>query len=332
MPGTITERVLYNSADNLSMLSKILTDTNFDIIRVGKESSVSSVETLTTVRVDTKPTSLEDSDPTRYQDIAVRYPRIQTHMAFRSKLPVLQNWVQIQLPKYNRDYTLSDLVEALEELGFNLERRFYKLDKLAGTSYQLRTTPDNPRFMGSVQIRFVESIDPTALPDVTTYAGYDFNITDTEYLMAWANYKTYIFCFTPENSSVISTNQREIAQATIVAKVRIDMNAHIVPNVGIKSYNPSSHVRDFTVTRKTTMDLMDELGLQSYMPLGIGYPVATSWQLIDKINELYDLGITYMDIYDTPIQNNFHTITFKNTCLGFVGSITLDIAGRVGVN
>lgn len=329
MSGTITERILYQNPANVQNLRKILTDLNFDVLSVGADFPGATVETSTIVKLDLYPESDDDAMVDRFKDMVVRYNRIELPMALRSKLPVKDNWLQIAMPEYGREYTLSDFVIALRALGFKLQSKYYKLDKLTRDCYQLRCTKLNPRFMGTATFKVVAEVDTSIQPDVLKYRDYDFNMTDDDYLSAWSNYKTYMFCFTAENSKVVSSTQRSIAEPTVDVVITIDKNAHIVPNIGIELFSPSVHRVSMQVVRKTPPEILDDLGFDLYIPLGIPYQVTRTWDLVDRINELYDLGITKLDVLDSQIISTLHPIVFKSTCLAYTGEIIVDITGNL---
>ena len=219
---------------------------------------------------------------------------------------------------------------ALRALGFNLEREYYKLDKLTDNLYQLRVSGYNPRFLpGAVGFKVVTNLDPDAVPDVAMYASYNFTMTDREYMCAWGNYLLYQFCYTKKNAQVVSMINDPTDSTKGRAVVSIDRHAYFVDNIGLKLTDKRYTRNTIPVEKKLADTILDDLGFDEYVPLGIGYPVKQSFELIPRINELYDLGITEMDIIDLPIVSSIHGLRFKSTCLGYAGELMLHIPGQV---
>lgn len=326
----LSDRILYESADNLARLKMILKADAINIKTIDPDSPTATVESHARLILDTDPDSSDPEQEGRFRPTSVRYKRIYPQLAFRSKLPVKDDWVQIVLPIYQRDYNLSDFILALRDLGFNIEREFYKLDKLTANRYQLRVTDYNPRFLpGAIGFTVVTELDPTAVPDTDMYATYDFTMTDKEYMCAWGNYLLYPFCYTKENASVISMINDPNDSTKGRAVVNVDRHAYFVENIGLKRFEKRYIRNGFNVEKKLAETILDDLGFAEYVPLGIGYPVRQTFELIPRINELYNLGITEMDVIDLPVSSSIHGIRFKSTCLAYAGELLVHIPGQV---
>lgn len=326
----LSERILYESPANLARLKTILSPDAITIKTIDPDSPTATIESHARLLLDTNPSSNNPEEDNRFRSTAVRYNRIYPHLAFRSKLPVKDDWIQIVLPSYNRDYNLSDFILAFRALGFNLEREYYKLDKLTENLYQLRVLDYNPRFLpGAVGFKIVTELDPLAVPDVARYADYDFTMTDREYMCAWANYLLYPFCYTKKNAQVISMINEPGDSTKGRAVVSVDRHAYFVDNIGLKLTDKRYLRNTLPVEKKLADTILDDLGFEEYVPLGIGYAVRQSFELIPRINELYNLGISEMDIIDLPIVSAIHGLRFKSTCLAYAGELMLHIPGQV---
>lgn len=333
MAKSITETILLESEKNLEKLRGILTNYNFEVESVLPQFPGSNTEVTTKIKIFTDPLSSDPEARKNYTYVLHNYSVVPLHLAVRSRLPVVDNWVQIVLPKYNRNYVLADFALALEPLGFNLtDLEYYTLDSLTANRYVIRCKSNNPRFKDSVSFAVVDEIPVTAAPDINMYLDWDFSYTDNDFLMHSRNFLTYSFCFTKENSLVTKCVNDADDPNVANAYVQIDRHAHFVEGIGLVKPKLRYHFTTFKVSRLTPHDLYAKFGFQTSMPLGIMADVLTSWELIDRVNELYDLGLTKADVIDLRVHENLHGFRFKSSCLGYVGEIIVDIKGRVGNN
>lgn len=333
MTKSITETILLESEKNLEKLRGILTNFNFEVESVLPQFPGSDTEVTAKIKVFTNPLSSDPEARKDYTYILHNYSVIPIHLAIRSRLPVVDNWVQIVLPSYNRKYVLADFAAALEPLGFNItDLEYYTLDALTTNRYTLRCKSNNPRFKDGVSFAVVEEIPVTAAPDINMYMDWDFKLSDNEFLMHSRNFLTYSFCFTKENSLVTKCNNDPEDPNIANAVVQIDRHAHFVEGIGLTKPKLRYHFTSFKVTRLTPQDIYAKFGFQTSMPLGIMADIRTSWELIDRMNELYDMGLTKSDVIDLRVHENLHGFRFKSSCLGYVGEIIVDIKGRVGNN
>lgn len=329
---SIIERLLYQNPDNLERLKLVLTPLNFEILNVYAVDPNSDPKlTVTTVQLDTDPGNKQELGKDRYKESQVQYPRIPLEPALRSKLPTMDNWVLMDLPDHGRVHTLTDVILYLRTHDIVLESRFFKLHMLTRDRYMLVATADSPRFMGSVTFKSVTTIPHSALPDTSVYSHYDFKINDSEYLMAWANYRTYVFCYTPENTRVVSSISNNADYANVTMVLQIDKQRHIHPNIGIPDFPVRFYQARMAVQRTLGKDLMLELGYRDALPLGYALDVRRTWDLIPRINEVYNLGISKQDIVDMAISANIVKVRFRTTCLAYAGEITVDIKGNVEI-
>lgn len=328
MSPSIIEQVLYNNPANLERLRLILTPLNYEIQSIytlGKNGDLDT--SVATIRLDTDPGDTQGRGENRYKEAQIQYPRINIELAFRSKLAVVDNWVLMDLPEHGRAHTLTDVIRYLRTKEIRLESRFFKLHQLTRDHYMLSTTPDSPRFMESVTFKSVSSIPHQAFHDRDMYTYFDFNMTDMEYLSAWSNYRTYLLCFTPTNASVVSSSNVPDSTATNIM-IRIDKQAHIQPHIGIGLFPNRFYTTLLTVERMLGSDLVKHLGFETALPLGYALEVRSAWDLIPRINELYDLGLTKQDIVDMRIDSNLTRIRFRTTCLAYAGEMLVDIKGQ----
>lgn len=331
MAKSITEKVLLESEKNLEKLRGILTEYNFEVESVVKQFPEAVNEVATLIRVYPDALSPNPEIRRNFVKIVHNYDIIPLHLAVRSRLPVKNNWVQIVMPDLDRQLTLVDFVRTLEPMGFNFtDLEYYKLDFLTPNRYTLRCMDRNPRFSGGVQFHTVAAIEPEAAPDVSMYQDLDFRHSDNDFLMRHWNFMTYGFCFTKENSLIIKCitdpDDPNIAKAVI----QIDRHAHFTDGIGLVKPAIRFHLTTQNVLRKLPEEVYKELGVESSIPLGMTGTYLSSWELIDRINELYDLGITKLDVIDLRIHDNMHAFRFKSSCLGYVGELLIDINGRVG--
>lgn len=330
MTKSITEKVLLESDKNLEKLKGILNDYNFEVEAVLPQFPGATTEVTAKIKLFTDPLSSDPEARKIFTYVLHNYNVVPLHLAIRSRLPVKNNWVQMVMPTYNRKYVMADFARALVDLGFNLtDLEYYTLDALTLNRYVIRCKDKNPRFRDSVSIAVVEEIDIDAVPDVNMYQDWDFTLTDNEFLMHSKNFLTYSFCFTKENSLVIKCVNNPDDPNEAKAIVQIDRHAHYKEGIGLTKPALRYHNTSFTVSRLLPADIYKKFGFQTSMPLGFVTDVKTSWDLIDRINELYDLGITRSDVIDLRIHDNLHGLRFKSSCLGYVGEIVVDIKGRV---
>lgn len=336
MNPSVIDRILFQDPGNVKNLKLILTDLNFEVNNIYNATTTENhtVNSIVQIKLDTSPGSNDPTLTDRYRDMDVSLPRLNIEIAFRSKLPVETNWTLMDMEDHGRAHNLTDVIRYLRTKNIRLESRFYELINLTRDLYMLRATKDNPRFTGSVTFRSVETIPHTAFPDRTQFADYDFNMTDTNYLAAWANYRTYVLCYTPENATVLTSKSVTETDDAVVTQVtiRIDKNAHIVPNIGISLYPTRFYNRYKTITRMLGSELVNSLGFKDTLPLGYAVAVTRTWELIPRINELYNLGLTKNDIVDIQITSNLTRIRFRTTCLAYAGEMTVDIKGQAEIN
>lgn len=333
MTKSITETLLLESEKNLEKLRGVLTNYNFEVESILPQFPGATNEVTAKIKVFTDPLSSDLEARKDYVYILHNYNAVPIHLAMRSRLPVVDNWVQLVLPKYNRKYVLADFATALESFGFNIsDLEYYTLDSLTLNRYVIRCKSNNPRFKDSVSIAVVDDISTSAAPDVNMYLDWNFSYSDNEFLMHSHNFLTYSFCFTKENS-LVTKCVSDIEDPNLAnAIVQVDRHAHFVEGIGLIKPALRYHFTSFKVKRLTPQEIYAKYGFQTSMPLGIMADIRTSWELIDRINELYDMGITKSDIIDLRVHENLHGLRFKSSCLGYVGEIIVDIKGRVGNN
>lgn len=330
MPKSITETILLESAKNLEKLSGILTSFNFEVESVVPQFPGATTEVIAKIKLYTDPLSTDPEARKNYVYILHNYKTVPIHLAVRSRLPVKDNWVQLVLPKYDRKYVVADIANALLPLGFDItDLEYYTLDALTQNRYVLRCNSRNPRFKDSVSFAIVDNIDESAAPDIDMYKDWDFTLSDNDFLMHSKNFLTYSFCFTKENSLVIKCINDPDDPNLANAVVQIDRHAHYVEGIGLEKPLIRYHNTMFKVQRLTPTDIYAKFKFSTSMPLGLIEDIKTSWQLIDRINELYQLGLTRSDVIDLRVHENLHGLRFKSSCLGYVGEIIVDIKGRV---
>lgn len=333
MTKSITEILLLESEKNLEKLRGVLTNYNFEVESVLPQFPGAKNEVTAKIKVFTDPLSPDLEARKDYVYLLHNYDAVPIHLAVRSRLPVVDNWVQVVLPKYDRKYVLADFAAVLEPLGFNIsDLEYYTLDSLTLNRYVVRCKVTNPRFKDSVSFAVVDSISPSAAPDVNMYTDWDFTYSDNEHLMHSRNFLTYSFCFTKENSLVTKCITDPDDPNLAKAIVQVDKHAHFVEGIGLVKPAMRYHFTSFKVNRLTPQEIYAKYGFQTSMPLGIMADIRTSWELIDRVNELYDMGLTKSDVIDLRVHENLHGLRFKSSCLAYVGEIIVDIKGRVGNN
>lgn len=333
MTKSITDIVLLESEKNLEKLRAVLTEYNFEVYSVLPQFPGADDQVSTRVKLFPDVLSRDLEARKNFVWFVHNYTVVPIHLAMRSRLPVYENWIQMVMPKHDRKLVLADFVTALKPLGFDIsDMDYYVLDTLTSNRYTLRCKDNNPRFKGGVQIATVEAIHADAKPDVSMYLDWDFQMTDNQFLIHHRNFLTYSFCFTKENAMVIKCINDPDDPNIADAVVQIDIMAHYVEGIGLTKPKIRKHLTKFRVERKLPAQIYKEAGVETSLPLGMMGDYRTSWDLIDRINELYELGITKMDVIDLNIHDNLHGFRFKSSCLGYVGEIVVDIKGRVGKN
>lgn len=158
-------------------------------------------------------------------------------------------------------------------------------------------------------------------------SNINYAIDPKEWLAGIVNHSLNQFTMTPENTTVVAVDEVLGSPHKAVITLHIDRNVGMVEGVGLTPYKDRFLERKVTIVRKVGSDLMKQYGTNNAIHVVSSTAPSKVADVINLLNNQYNLGIDPLDVHDTPVNGFGATeITFRAKSFAFFGRIRVYVA------